>query len=82
MNEKTFREVAFCYLTSHGMFERQADEVMAELENSDDSMARWSDRASDYPEVMTKLVILATKKAAIRWIDRCQPRAWYRQMFV
>lgn len=80
----TFEEKIKDLLVSHGMFESQAEKVIAEAKTDDvlDSFkSRWNETLDAYPEVMLNVVWTGVKSVALKWIDSNIPQAWYRDVF-
>ena len=71
-------------LVSLGMFPQQVDVVigrMKENEANDAMQGRWGDSPDGYPEEIMLLAWYSAKEEALRYIDECIPKAWFRPMF-
>lgn len=69
-------------LTSRGMFEPQADAVLAVLKDRHPEMSgRWGDPITDYPGALYGVIWLSAREEAVKWIDANLPKAWYRPLF-
>jgi hypothetical protein len=80
----TFRELAHGYLTENGMFDSQADDVIALMvadPANEPMMQRWTDHVEGYPDAMKSVIIVDARRKAVEWIDANCPLAWYRPMF-
>lgn len=74
-------------LTSRGMFDTQADNVLQEaIPNIEaltpDYKISWDDSAAAYPAPLYAVMWLPLRDAALKWIDANLPQAWFRPMFV
>lgn len=81
-----FRESMINAMTSRGMFESQAIEVIDTYitSNEDDNnpmMDRWDEDVAGYPEVMSNILWMGVKEYAAKWISENAPQAWFRPMF-
>jgi len=78
----TFKEALIKHLADNGMFPDQADSVFAQYSADNDSMVgRWNDEIEGYPDIMLNVLVMGINSEAVRWIDKCLPKAWYRPMF-
>lgn len=79
----TFRKWAVDYCYKRGMFEAQAEAVVAQIiADPDDTMrGRWDDAIEGYPPQMLAVLSIVINHAACKWIDENMPKAWYRAMF-
>lgn len=78
----TFEDFVKDYLTDHGMFESQAAQVVEGLKTDLDGMqGQWGKNICDYPAPMRAVVILAARRAAVKWTDANLPMAWFREIF-
>jgi len=80
----TFREAMVKAMTSRGMFQTQAMDVIGNYieENINDSMlGRWNDDVSAYPDNLQTVLWLSVKDYAHEWIKANAPEAWFRPMF-
>lgn len=73
-------------LTDYGMFDNQADEVLAEAIPQIESLILnyriiWDRPASEYPDVVYNVMWLTLCDAALKWIDKNAPQAWFRPTF-
>jgi hypothetical protein len=74
-------------LTDCGMFDDQADAVLAEaiprIEGcTPNYRVTWDRPADEYPDVVYNAMWLHVKDVALKWIDENAPQAWFRPMFV
>ncbi len=72
-------------MVERGMFEEQADEVMACVKDDEcnkSMQSRWKDEASGYPPAMIKVLWIFTKEAALDYIEKNLPQAWFKSMFM
>jgi hypothetical protein len=71
-------------LYDSGLFENQADAVLANLvARKDNSMSgRWNDRVSAYPPAMLGVLWVSAKAEALKWIDSTMPLHWARPLFM
>ena len=74
-------------LVKNGMFESQAKEVMVlampELSNLvDDYDITFDSSSDDYPAIIYKVLFLALKPIALKWIEENLPNAWYKPVFI
>lgn len=78
----TVREVITKRLIDNGMFEEQAEEVMALAEESMDTMnENWGKDANSYPAIIINLTWSNVKLVALKWIDENAPEAWFKPIF-
>lgn len=80
----TFKEAMIEAMTSRGMFDSQAEDVMASYieNNKDDSMAnRWNEDINHYPDGMVSTIWIGIKEHAYQWIEDNASEAWFRPMF-
>lgn len=82
----TTREKLKKMLTDRGMFDSQADAVLAEAIPTIESLTpdykiTWDRPASEYPDVVYNVMWLPLCDAAKAWIAKNAPQAWYRPMF-
>lgn len=80
----TFRESMIKAMTTRGMFESQAIEIMNLYIYSDMSVSmsgRWDDDAIAYPDQMQFVLWIGVKHFAFRWIEDNLPEAWFKPMF-
>ena len=73
-------------LTDRGMFDDQADEVLKEaipqIESiTPDYRITWDRPASDYDNEFYNAMWISLCYAALKWIDKNAPQAWFRPMF-
>ena len=81
----TFLQYSMKFLQDNGMFESQAQAVVVQMtqDNHPEGISsRWNDDLEGYPEVMTAVFTMTLKSAALEWIDKNIPKAWYRPIFV
>lgn len=75
----TFEGFIKDYLTERGMFDSQAvEDLKADL---DGMQGQWDKHIGDYPAAMRAVVILAARRAAVKWIDANMPNACFREIF-
>jgi len=69
-------------LYDHGLFEEQADAILARvMEKSEPMAGRWNDPVDAYPPFMINVLWMGVKPEAVRWIDENMPLHWARPMF-
>ena len=79
----TIEEKLKSMLTERGMFENQAEEVLAELKKSKDCMAtRWTDGIEGYPSQLLNVLWIVTKRLSSEHIEKHCPQAWFKPMFI
>lgn len=79
---QTIRQVITAQLIGMGMFDNQANEVVALAEEKVESMqGRWDSQASDYPPAVVKITFMHVKKVALEWINNNAPQAWFKPLF-
>ena len=71
-------------LFERGMFPAQAESVM-DLAKQEPALAemerRWQDDESEYPPALLAVYWVTICAAAVKWIDKNLPQAWYRPLF-
>ena len=80
----TTKEKLIEMCVSRGMFETQAEEVLAYAMPQLDSMGEgitWNAPAKDYPPAMYAVMFITVSRCAIEWIDENLPKAYFRKMF-
>lgn len=80
----TFKESMVKMMTSRGMFQSQAEEVLVKYIGSDEDnpmMDSWNYDVNGYPEAMQKVLWIGVKDYAAKWIQVNMPQAWFRPMF-
>ena len=82
----TTRQLLKKMLTDRGMFDHQADAVLAkalpEIEKlSPDYQITWDRPASEYPEALYNQMFRTLCNVALVWIKENIPQAWFRPMF-
>jgi len=80
----TFKTKLTEMLVENGLFDTQAEKVMAALITSpaSDSMKdRWNDDVEGYPDVMLPVLWMGAKREALAFIDKEIPQHWARGMF-
>lgn len=80
----TFIEKFKKMLTERGMFESQAEKVMARVvtDKATESMeGRWNDDADGYPPQMIAILWMSVRRNAVEFIDDHCPAAWFRPVF-
>lgn len=80
----TWFQWAIQQLVANGMFEDQAQAVMAEVmdQPANDAMyVRWHDQMEGYPPQMKPVCWMSISSGALEWIDKNCPQAWFRGMF-
>ncbi len=73
-------------LTDRGMFDSQADAVLKEVIPQIESLTpgyriTWDRPANEYPDAVYNVMWLPLRDAALKWIDKNMPQAWFRPMF-
>lgn len=79
-----FKEFFKKELYQRGLFEEQCDEIMDTVIKDDtlESMNdRWDDDMKSYPDTMKVIIWIAVKKAAIEYIEKNCPGAWFKALF-
>ena len=79
-----FEQLLKKYLVDRGMFDSDADKVFDLYKNSpmsENMTGRWEDPASDYPPVMTNILVVGIRTVAREWLAENAPMAWFRPMF-
>lgn len=80
----TFKDAMVKEMTSRGMFQTQAMEVIGNYinENKDESMIdRWYQDVGGYPDALQTILWMGVKDYAYKWITINAPEAWFRPMF-
>lgn len=80
----TFRESMIKAMTARGMFQSQAEEIMNQYMQSEESsvmQGRWNDSVDGYPPSMEGAVWIGVKHFAATWLEKNLPQAWFRPMF-
>lgn len=80
----TFKEAMIKEMTSRGMFDNQAMDVMSNFikENKDESMMdKWNKDVDGYPDTLQIILWMGVKKYAFEWILVNASEAWFRPMF-
>ena len=81
MTDKTVEETIKSLLIEHGLFEKEADEVIGELKNRvENRSVRWNEAHNAYPDTVIWALSLNAKAEAVRWIDTNCPQHWARGM--
>lgn len=72
-------------LTECGMSDSEADDVLKEVIPRIESLMpgiTWDRPANEYPDALYNDVMwLPLRDAALKWIDKNAPQAWFRSMF-
>lgn len=73
-------------LTDQGMFDNEANAVLEEAIPQIESLIpdykiTWHSPVSEYPDAVYNAMWHPLCDAALKWIDKNAPRAWYRSMF-
>jgi len=84
-----FYELGIKELTSRGMFDNQAKEVMDRVvedsknkDSANNSMnSRWTDDIDGYPAPMKVVIYMGIEPIALEYIKEKIPEAWFRPMF-
>lgn len=79
-----FKEAMIEAMTSRGMFESQAEEVMVQVIEQNllpDMETRWYEDVRHYPENLVNILWLNVKEVAYKWIEEHAPMAWFKPMF-
>lgn len=77
----TIREKLETELVNHGLWPKEAKEVMDELEAdeaSESMQGRWNEDTTAYPPQLLAVVFFSAKQKAIDWIDRNKPMHFAR----
>lgn len=80
----TFKEAMIKEMTSRGMFDNQAMDVISKFieENKEESMMdKWNKDVDGYPASLPKILWTGVKKYTFEWILVNAPEAWFRPMF-
>lgn len=80
----TFKEAMIKEMTSRGMFDSQAIDVIDSYieENKDiPIMDVWQKDINSYPEGIQRTLWIGVKEYAYNWIIANAPQAWFRPMF-
>lgn len=80
----TFRKEIQTRLYNNGLFENQANDVIAMYLNGplgEDMKSRFDDKVSSYPGSMLPVVWISIKHCAVEYIDAKCPQHWARPMF-
>lgn len=82
----TIKEKLKKMLTDRGMFDNQADDVLKEAIPQIESLTpdykiTWDRPDSEYPDAVYSVMWLSLRDAALKWIDKNAPQAWFRPMF-
>lgn len=80
----TFNDYTLNYMTKKGMFDHEAEQVLAILKDEliKDGFDRWNDHVEGHPIGFMAALRLYINTAALAWIDANKPLAWYRPMFL
>ena len=83
----TFEEKAKELMISYGMFDTQADAVIALCkEKGEDEFPgmrdRWRDDIEGYPEMLFPAIWNSIKRVALEWLEENKPEAWFKPMFM
>ena len=81
----TFEQKIQEMLVANWMFESQAKEVINEMKKDKwiESMeGRWNDDISGYPDTIVNAMWFAAKTAALDYIEKNIPQAWFKPMFM
>jgi hypothetical protein len=71
-------------LCQNGMFPEQAVGVMELARERFETQSlgiKWKSSYKDYPEVILPVLWVGIQTAALEWIDKNIPKAWFRPMF-
>ncbi len=86
MNTTTIRQKLAKYLTDHGLWPKEAEEVINAYRDGkgypDDQRRRLEDAAEGYPPQLLAVMIFAVRQEAIRWIDANHPEHFARAILV
>ena len=79
----TIRQVLFNRCLGNGLFESQANEILANVlyEGDNELKSRWNDNYEDYPDAVINVLWLAVCRHAVKWIDANCPKHWARSFF-
>ena len=84
MEQETLYQKMHDMLTSRGLYQASADEIMATVraeQEADGPATHLGQPADGYPDMVIAAMWLVVKSAAVDWIDANLPLAWYRPMF-
>lgn len=84
-DEGSFGHFFLQQLQSMGLWEKEAEQVLEQYQNSDASKElkeRWNEQTSAYPDVMKNVLLACLKSEALTWIDENKPQHWARPMFL
>ena len=74
-------------LVSKGMWDNQADAVLAQMKVDDENgfvhpmKGWWTDDVEGYPNSLLAVLFVTADRVALQWIDENKPKAWFRPMF-
>lgn len=77
----TIREKLETELVNHGLWPKEAEAVMNELETDEalkPMQGRWSEDTTGYPPQLLAIVLMSAKQKAVEWIDRNKPKHFAR----
>lgn len=77
----TFEDKLKAMLVERGLFDDQADEILALVKADEANKAmrgRWQDNIEEYPPQMIVVLWISVKDAALKWIDEHCPQASFR----
>jgi len=81
----TTREKLKKMLTDRGLFDDQAEAIMAvaipKIESLTPSKVTWDSPADDYPKELYGVMWLPLRDTAREWIKENAPHAWFRPAF-
>jgi len=72
-------------LIQRGLFEKQANEIMAAVKMAPESEAmrgRWQEPGSGYHTAVIVGICVTVCAQAVKWIDRHEPEHWARPVFL
>ena len=82
---RTIRDKLAKHLTDHGLWPKEAEEVINAYRDGpacpEDQRRRFED-AEGYPSQLLAVMIYAVRSEAVRWIDANKPKHFARPMFV
>lgn len=82
----TTKQRLHAMLTDRGMFDSQADKVLADFipamnKESNEYNITWDRPADEYPDIMYSLWFQQLKVYALNWLNENAPEAWFKPMF-
>jgi hypothetical protein len=70
------------YLIKNGMSTNQAESVIIEAKKDmSGTFNNWGSQIDGYSELLQKLIKISVKQAALQWLIKNKPLAWFKSMF-